>query len=136
MQEEQTLLIAKPDLVKRGLVHKLLERIEEKGFKIVAARLFQPSKCDMECHYEEHKGKDFFDSLVTKMSSDKCMFLIVEGPEVVKWSRKIIGATKPTDAEPGSLRSLYGRSDKENAVHGSDSLESAKREIAIWKPLL
>ncbi len=134
--EEQTLIIFKPDAVKRQMVGKLLKLWEEKGYTIVAARLFRGGKDVFSRHYAEHAGKPFFDALVDRMSSAKCMVFIISGPNVVKWSREILGATDPSNASVSSIRGAYATHYTENLVHASDSCASAEREITIWLPLI
>lgn len=133
---EQTLIIFKPDALKRKMVSKLTKIWEQKGYTFVASRLFQPTSTQMQCHYEEHTGKPFFDDLVARMSSSKCLFFIIEGPDVIAWSRAVLGATDPTKADVNSIRGKYATFYRENLVHASDSIASAKREIALWTPHL
>ena len=124
MEVERTLVIFKPDALQRGMVSKLLRSWERKGLRIVALRLEHASLADMERHYAEHKGKPFYEALVTRMSSAPSVFAIISGPNIIRWSRDTIVA----------LRHQFATSTQENLVHGSDSLEAAEREIAIWFP--
>jgi nucleoside-diphosphate kinase len=133
---ERTLIIFKPDAIKRRMVSKLIKIWEQKGYNIVATRLFQPTKEQMTQHYQEHQGKPFFDALVQRMSSDKCLFFIIEGPSVIKWSRAVLGATDPNQADVHSIRGAFATHYTENLVHASDSEQSAEREIALWQPYL
>ena len=129
---EKTLIIFKPDALKRKICWKLLRRWEEKGFSIVAARVSVGHENDFKQHYAEHKDKDFFTDLVEWMRSGPCMFLVIEGNNIINWSRQQIGATDPSSANPGTIRADYAESKRHNLVHASDSKESAHREINIW----
>lgn len=135
-EPERTLIIFKPDALKRRMVSKLLKIWEQKGYDIVHSRMFQASKEDFSKHYAEHVGKPFFEALVDRMSSDKCFFFIIEGRNVIKWSREVLGATDPTSASVYSIRGAYATHYTENLVHASDSRDSAKREIELWKSIL
>lgn len=133
---EVTLAIVKPDGVKRGLIGEILKRYENKGLRLKAAKVVTPSIELLEKHYEEHKGKPFFKSLIEYMSSGPVFAMVLEGENAVKLVRMINGATKVEDALPGTIRGDFASSTTYNVVHGSDSVESAKREIALWFPEL
>jgi len=135
---ERTLVLVKPDGVRRGLIGEVLRRIEAKGYRLVAMDLRTVSRDLLEHHYAEHVGKPFFEPLVEFMSSGPVLAAVVEGERVVEGFRNLAGATEPTAAAPGTIRGDLGRDwgtrVQQNLVHGSDSRESAAREIAIWYP--
>lgn len=134
---DRTLVLLKPDSVERGLVGQILSRFEARGLKIAAMDLRQLDKETLGRHYEEHVGKPFYDDLVAFMSRGPVVALVVEGPENT-WQvvRTMMGATNPKEAAPGTIRGDLGIEFTENLVHGSDSAESAAREIAIFFPAL
>jgi nucleoside-diphosphate kinase len=133
---ERTLVLVKPDGVRRGLVGEVLRRIEAKGYRIVALEQRTATRELLEQHYTEHVGKPFYEPLVVFMSSGPVVAAVVEGERVIEGCRTLMGATDPTKALPGSIRGDLGRdwggAVQENLVHGSDSAESAGREIKIW----
>jgi nucleoside-diphosphate kinase len=129
---ERTFIAIKPDGVQRALVSTILKRFEEKGFKLVGLKLMQVSRELAETHYGEHKGKPFFEGLVSFITSGPVLAFVLEGKDVVPTARKMIGATKPSDSAPGTIRGDYGIDIGRNIIHGSDSPESAQREIALW----
>jgi nucleoside-diphosphate kinase len=135
---EQTLVIVKPDGVARGAVGEILRRIEAKGYRIVALDMRRATPSLLAEHYAEHVGKPFYDPLVEFMLSGPVVALIAEGERVVEGFRALAGATDPTVALPGTIRGDLGRDwglkVVQNLVHGSDSVESAAREIALWYP--
>ena len=135
---ERTLVLVKPDGVRRGLTGEVLRRIEAKGYRIVALELRTASADLLREHYAEHLGKPFFDPLVGFMSSGPVVAAVVEGQRVVEGFRSLAGATDPTRALPGTVRGDLGRdwggAVVENLVHGSDAPASAEREIKIWFP--
>ena len=133
-KRERTLLIAKADAVQRGLVHKIILMMEKRGFKLVAMQMMKPSNETFEEHYGEHKGKPFFEGLVKSAIAAPCVPMVWEGDDVIATSRKMIGVTNPSDAAMGTFRGDHGISRRMNSVHGSDSKESADREIALWFP--
>ena len=137
---ERTLVLVKPDGVARGLVGLVLGRIEAKGYRLVALDLRVPDVSLLSAHYAEHAGKPFFEPLVSFMSSGPVAAAVVEGNRVIEAWRSLAGATEPTVAAPGTIRGDLGRdwglSVTQNIVHGSDSPESAAREIALWFPHL
>jgi nucleoside-diphosphate kinase len=133
----RTLVICKPDAVERGYVGEILGRFERKGLRIAAAELRQLDEGVLAEHYAEHVGKPFYDDLVAFMSRSPAMVAVVEGPEdTYKIVRTLMGPTNPVEAPPGTIRGDLGTIMTENLVHGSDSNESAEREIAIFFPQL
>ena len=136
MSLEETLIIFKPETVERKLVHKLIKLWEQKGYTIVASRLLVADKRVMELHYAEHADKLFYSALVERMTRGPCIVMIVRGAGVIQWSRDVIGATYPRAACAQSVRGKYATEMEYNLVHASDSVASAEREIALWKPLL
>ncbi|NLT54832.1 MAG: nucleoside-diphosphate kinase [Actinomycetales bacterium] len=137
---ERTLVLVKPDGVSRGLVGEVLHRIETKGYRLVAMDLRVPGRDLLAEHYAEHHGKPFYAGLVDFMSSGPVVAIVAEGQRVVEGFRSLAGPTDPTVAPPGTIRGDLGRDwghgITENVVHGSDSRESASREIKIWFPEL
>lgn len=129
---ERTLIILKPDAVQRGLVGKIITRFEEKGLQIVGAKLMHIPLELAEKHYEPHKGKGFYDGLIRFMTSSPVMVLALQGKGAIDVSRKLMGATFGFKAEPGTIRGDYGISAAFNLIHGSDSAEAAKAELALW----
>ncbi len=122
----------KPDGVKRGLVSEVLRRIETKGFHIAGMKLMQISRETAETHYGEHKGKPFFDGLVSFITSGPVVAMVLEGENAILEWRKMMGATNPKDAVPGSIRGDLATTLDENVAHGSDAPETAEREIGIF----
>lgn len=137
---QRTLVLVKPDGVRRGLVGEVLRRIEAKGYRLVALELRVADAALLEEHYAEHRGKPFLPSLVQFMSSGPVVAAVVEGHAVIDGFRSLAGATNPTVAAPGTIRGDlardWGTPAIENIVHGSDSPESAAREVALWFPAL
>jgi nucleoside-diphosphate kinase len=133
---EKTLVLVKPDGVARGLVGEVIARIEAKGYKIVQLRMLQADRALLEKHYAEHQGKPFFEPLVEFMMSGPIVALVAEGNRVIEGFRSLAGVTDPTIAAPGTIRGDLARDQGtkvvQNIVHGSDSPESAAREIAIF----
>ncbi|HKY13415.1 MAG TPA: nucleoside-diphosphate kinase [Microthrixaceae bacterium] len=130
---DRTLVICKPDAVERGLVGEIITRLERKGLRIVEAQLRTIDAETAARHYEEHQGKGFYDDLVAFIGRSPAMVMVVEGPEDTwKVVRTMMGTTNPLEAAPGTIRGDLGVLFTENLIHGSDSLESAKREIAIF----
>jgi nucleoside-diphosphate kinase len=132
---ERTLVICKPDAVERGLIGEIVSRFERKGLVVVAAEL---TKIDSEVarrHYNEHEGKPFFEDLVSFITRSPSMMMVLEGPaNTFKIVRQLMGATDPAVAEPGTIRGDLAIENPENLVHGSDSTESAEREIKLFFP--
>ncbi|HVA74663.1 MAG TPA: nucleoside-diphosphate kinase [Acidimicrobiales bacterium] len=133
----RTLVICKPDAVERGLTGEIIKRLERKGLRIVAAELRHVDSETAAVHYAEHEGKGFYEDLIAFITRSPVMLLVVEGP-VDTWQvvRKMMGATNPANADPGTIRGDLATDTGENLVHGSDSAESAEREIKIWFPAL
>lgn len=129
---ERTLVIVKPDGVKRGLIGEVISRYERKGLKIVECKMLHADRPTLEKHYIEHKVKPFYEELISYMMQGSVLAMIVEGNNAIKIVRNINGKTNPAEAEPGSIRGDYANTMTENIVHASDSLESAEREISIW----
>jgi nucleoside-diphosphate kinase len=129
---QQTLVIVKPDGVQRGLVGKILARFEERGMKLVAMKMIQVSRELAEQHYAVHKGKFFYEDLVNYISSSPVVVMAIEGHEVIGAVRKMVGATRPWEADPGSIRGTYAMMGLRNLIHASDAPETAQAEIALW----
>lgn len=128
---ERTLVLLKPDAINRGLVGEIINRYEKKSLKIIKMKFITPSRDILRTHYIEHEGKDFLGPLVEFMH-DHVIALLLEGDNAIDIVRLINGATNPKDAMPGTIRGDFCLSTKENLVHGSDSMESAVREIPLW----
>jgi nucleoside-diphosphate kinase len=133
-ERSRTLILVKPDAFERGLTGEVLRRFEEKGLRIVALSLMQADEGIARRHYEEHTDKPFFGELVEFITRGPLVATILEGVEAVAAARQLIGATNPIEAAPGSIRGDFGLEVTFNLVHGSDSEESARREIEIWFP--
>ncbi len=129
---ERTFIAIKPDGVKRNLIGRIITRFEEKGYKIIGLKLLLPTLEHAEKHYAEHKGKPFYPRLIKYITSGPIVAMVVEGPNVIAESRRMMGATKPDQAEAGTIRFEYAVTQEYNIIHGSDSPESAEREIAIY----
>ena len=135
----RTFVICKPDAVERGLVGEIIGRLERKGLQISRAELRTIERATAEVHYGEHEGKTFFDDLIGFITRSPAMLMVVEGPsdagdEIFAVVRNLMGSTNPATAAPGTIRGDYGLVVTENLVHGSDSTESAEREINIFFP--
>lgn len=129
---DQTLLLIKPDGVQRGLIGRIIARIEQKGFQLAALKLLWLKKDMAEKLYEPHKGKGFYEPTVSYMTSSPIVAMVIRGAVVVDQVRTLMGATNPQNAAPGSIRGDFGQRIDMNIVHGSDSPESAAREIPIF----
>lgn len=129
---ERTFLCLKPDGVQRGLLGKVLSKFEDRGYKLVGLKNLWASRELLEEHYAEHKGKPFFEKIIKYMSSGPVVAMVWEGTNIVQIGRKMLGATKPQESDIETIRGEYGIDVGRNIIHGSDSLESAKREIALW----
>jgi nucleoside-diphosphate kinase len=129
---ERTFLAVKPDGVQRGLVGEIIRRYEAKGFTLVGLKLMQVSRELAEQHYDVHKERPFFSGLVDFITSGAVVAMVWQGDGVVSSARKIIGATNPLTAEPGTIRGDYGVSIGRNIIHGSDAIETAQREVSLW----
>lgn len=136
MSKEQTLVLVKPDGVARSLTGEIIRRIETKGYLVTGLKMLQPTAEQLAAHYAEHEGKPFYAPLIEFMSSGPIVAIRLEGDRVIEGFRALAGATDPTTAAPGTIRGDLGRDWGEkvqkNLVHGSDSVESATRELAIW----
>ncbi|WP_138413367.1 nucleoside-diphosphate kinase [Sinomonas gamaensis] len=136
MSAERTLVLVKPDGVSRGLTGAILARVEAKGYRLADLKLLTASRELLEQHYAEHEGKPFYEPLLEFMLSGPVAAAVFEGERVIEGFRSLAGATDPTTAAPGTIRGDFGRDwglkVQQNLVHGSDSPESAEREIGIW----
>jgi len=131
---ERTLVLIKPDGVRRGLAGEVVSRIERKGLRIVAMDMRVVGRDLAETHYAEHSGKPFYGSLVEFITSGPLVAMVVEGPRAIEAFRALAGATDPVKATPGTIRGDYALEVQDNIVHGSDSPDSAEREIKIFFP--
>lgn len=136
MTQESTLVLVKPDGVKRNLTGEILRRIEAKGYTIADLRMFTPSRELLEQHYAEHEGKPFFEPLVEFMLSGPVVAVRVDGHRAIEGFRALAGTTDPTTAAPGTIRGDlardWGLKVQQNLVHGSDASETAERELSLW----
>jgi nucleoside-diphosphate kinase len=133
---EQTLILVKPDAFARGLTGEITARFERKGLKIIALKLMTTPRDLAEIHYAEHQERPFFGELVDFITSAPLVAMVLEGDQAVTAARQLIGATNPLEANTGSIRGDFAIAVGQNMVHGSDSPESATREIGIWFPEL
>ena len=129
---ERTLVLVKPDGVQRGLVGEVIKRLENRGLRLIAGKFIQVSRELAEEHYGIHKGKPFYESLLNYITSAPVMAMVWDGPDAVTAVRQTMGATKPTEATPGSIRHDYGLDIGRNLTHASDSPENGEKEIALW----
>jgi len=129
---ETTLIILKPDAVQRGLMGRIISRFEDKGLQIVGCKLMTISKDLASKHYESHRGKPFYEGLVNFMTSSPVLVMAVRGVGAIAISRKMMGATFGSNAEPGTIRGDFGVSNSFNLIHGSDSPEAAAREMELF----
>ncbi|MCH2658500.1 MAG: nucleoside-diphosphate kinase [Dehalococcoidia bacterium] len=129
---EQTLILIKPDAMQRGLAFEILSRLENRGLRLAGLRLLQVEQSMAEKHYAEHEGKPFFAGLVSYITSSPIIAAVFEGTNAVSAARQSIGSTNPTEASPGTIRGDFGLEIGRNLIHGSDSVESANREIGIF----
>jgi len=129
---ERTLVILKPDALQRGLIGEIISVFEKKGLKIVAMKMEKLDREILEKHYAEHKGKPFFESLVSFMSSGPVVLAVIEGIDAIKVVRKLVGATNGREAEPGTIRGNYSMSQQNNLVHASSDSAVAEREIKLF----
>jgi nucleoside-diphosphate kinase len=133
---DRTLILVKPDAFARGLTGEIIARFERKGLRIAALKLMTLDEATATRHYAEHEGKPFFGELVEFITSAPLVAMVLEGYEAVRAARQVIGATNPLEAAPGSIRGDFALEVGQNMVHGSDSNESAAREVAIFFPEL
>ncbi|MBF2531081.1 nucleoside-diphosphate kinase [Listeria welshimeri] len=129
---EQTYVMVKPDGVERGLIGEIVAKIEKKGIKLVAGKLIQIDRKLAEQHYAEHIGKPFFEDLIGFITSGPVFAMVLEGDDVIKIARRMMGKTNPLEADAGTIRAEYAVHRNRNVIHGSDSPESAKREIQLF----
>jgi len=129
---ERTLIIIKPDAIQRGLIGRIIERFENKGFKVTAMKMKHIDRKLAEQHYAEHAGKDFFADLVDYITSSAVILMVLEGPGAIAVVRQMVGVTDGQKASPGTIRGDFGISMRYNLIHASDSAESAKREIDLF----
>ncbi|WAA10560.1 nucleoside-diphosphate kinase [Fervidibacillus albus] len=129
---EKTFLMVKPDGVQRNLIGEIVSRFERKGFQLVGAKLMHITPELAEKHYAEHKGKPFFNELISYITSGPVFAMVWQGENVIRAARKMMGATNPIDADPGTVRGDFALTVGKNIIHGSDSAESAKREISLF----
>ncbi len=129
---EQTLVFIKPDGVQRGLIGEVIARLEKRGLKLVAAKFMDVSEEFAGEHYAIHQGKPFYNSLIDYITSAPVMAMVWEGKGAVEAVRQTMGATRPTDGQPGSIRQDFGLEIGRNLTHASDSVENAKKEIELW----
>jgi nucleoside-diphosphate kinase len=129
---EKTLILLKPDCLHRRLAGAVLQRFEQKGLRLAAMKLVQPDRGLAERHYAVHKGKPFYDSLLRFLTAGPTLALVLEGREAVTVARNLIGATDGVKAPPGTIRGDFALSVQNNLIHGSDSPDNAKAEIALW----
>ncbi|CAI7652748.1 unnamed protein product [Penicillium bialowiezense] len=130
--EEQTFIAIKPDGVQRGLIGPIISRFENRGFQLVAMKLTSPSKEHLETHYADLSTKPFFKGLVSYMLSGPICAMVWQGKDAVKTGRVLLGATNPLASAPGTIRGDFAIDVGRNVCHGSDSVENAKKEIALW----
>ena len=131
---EKSMVLIKPDGVERNIIGNIISCYEANGLKVVELKLMQATREIAEKHYSQHKGKDFYEELITFITRSPLCAIILKGEDAVARIRSINGATSPTDAAEGTIRHRYARSKTENCVHASDTVESAKEEIELWFP--
>jgi len=129
---ERTLILLKPDCVQRRLVGTILARFEQKGLRLAAMKLVKADQALAAKHYEVHKERPFYPSLLSFLTSGPTLALVLEGREAVAVARTLIGKTDPVESPPGTIRGDFGLSKQNNLIHGSDSAENARKEIALW----
>ncbi len=129
---ERTLIILKPDAVQRALSGEIIKRFEQRGLKVVAMKMMHAGRDLAEEHYAEHKGKGFYEGLVSYITSQPVIVIALEGNGAIAAARQTIGSTKPLEATPGTIRGDFALEVGRNLVHGSDGSEAAQRELALW----
>jgi nucleoside-diphosphate kinase len=132
--QERTFIMVKPDGVQRGLLNEVIGRFERRGYTLCACKYLVPSRSLLDQHYAEHVSKGFYPKMAEFMSSGPVMAMVWEGKDVVKTARKMLGETNPLNSAPGTIRGDFGIDLGRNICHGSDSLEAAQKEIALWFP--
>ncbi|KAM8729302.1 nucleoside diphosphate kinase A1-like [Acanthopagrus latus] len=130
--KERTFIAIKPDGVQRGIIGEIIKRFEVKGFKLVGMKMMQASQDHLEKHYADLKGRPFFPTLIDYMSSGPVVAMVWEGKGVVKTGRVMLGETNPAESKPGTIRGDFCIDVSKNIIHGSDSVESANKEISLW----
>jgi len=131
---QRTLVVLKPDAVQRGIAGELLARFERRGLRIAALRLLRVGRAMAETHYEIHRGKFFYEDLVQTISASPVVAIVLEGPNAIPVVRAMVGATRPDEAAPGTIRGDYALVGLRNLIHASDAPETAATEIALWFP--
>ena len=129
---ERTLVLVKPDGVMRGLIGEVISRLEQRGLKLTGAKFLQVSRSLAERHYAVHQGKSFYEGLVNYITSAPVMAMVWEGPDAVAAVRQTMGATRPTEAAPGTIRHDFALTIGRNLTHASDSPENGEKEVALW----
>lgn len=129
---EKTYVMIKPDGVQRNLTGEIISRFEKKGLKLTAMKFLRLSPEQAQVHYQEHVGKKFYDGLISFITSGPVVAMVWEGKNAVTAARKLMGSTNPAEADPASIRGMYGLDLGRNIIHGADSVESAEREMAIY----
>lgn len=129
---ERTLVLVKPDGVQRGLIGEVISRFERRGLRLVGAKFIRVSQSLAEAHYAEHKGKPFYDGLISYITSAPVMAMVWEGPNAVAAVRQTVGSTKPVEAAPGTIRHDFALEVGRNLIHASDKPETGERETALW----
>jgi nucleoside-diphosphate kinase len=129
---ERTLVLVKPDGVQRGLIGEVISRLEHRGLRLVAAKLMEVPSSLAKTHYVIHKGKPFYDSLIEYITSAPVMAMVWEGPNAIAAVRQTMGATRPVEAAPGSIRHDFGLEVGRNLTHASDTIENGEKEVALW----
>jgi nucleoside-diphosphate kinase len=129
---ERTLVLVKPDGVQRGLIGEVISRLERRGLHLIAAKFLTVSEKLAADHYAVHKGKPFYDKLIEFITSSPVMAMVWEGPNAIAAVRQTVGATRPTEAAPGTLRHDFALTTRLNLTHASDSVENGEKEIALW----
>ena len=132
MAEERTLILLKPDAVQRGLIGVIIGRLEQRGIKLAGMKFMQVPRDLAERHYAVHKGKPFYDSLITYITSSPIVAMVWEGKRVIEIVRRTVGSTNPTDADPGTIRADYAVEIGRNLIHASDGAETAAYEVPLW----
>ncbi len=131
-RQQKTFIMIKPDGVQRGLIGEVIKRFEQKGLKLVAMKMCQPGKAHFEAHYADLSSKGFFAGLIEYAASGPVVAMVWEGTDAFATGRRLLGATKPSDSAPGTIRADYCMDVGRNLIHGSDSNEAAAKEIALW----
>ena len=129
---EKTLVLVKPDGVQRGLIGEIISRLEKRGLRLIGAKFIQVSQQLAEEHYGIHQGKPFYESLLAYITSSPVMAMAWDGPDAIAAVRQTMGATRPTEAAPGSVRHDFGLEVGRNLTHASDSVENGQKEVALW----